>query len=119
LNRLEASLTLARKEARLGQYDAHLQSDIAMHTLILQSADNKLFNRLAQLVGDQSIRIRSLVEAIAPVEEVLTIIDEHCALLEVLRIRDERLAQERLVEHLEAGMNRTLAALEKMAESEV
>lgn len=116
-DQLEESLTHARHEAKLGHYEAHLQSDIAMHVLILQTAENKLFNRLSQLVSDQSIRIRSLVEAIAPVEEVLAIIDEHCAILEVLRARDEELAYERLVAHLEAGMNRTLVALEKMNES--
>ncbi len=101
-----------------GRYDAHLESDIAMHDMIMQAVDNKLFERLARLVGDQSIRIRSLVEAIAPVEEVLAIIDEHCAILEALRARDEELAHERLVAHLQAGMNRTLVALERMKESE-
>jgi len=118
LDFLEQSLTLARHEAKLGRYDAHLQSDIAMHDLIMQAADNKLFNRLASLVADQSIRIRSLVEAIAPAEEVLTIIEEHFTILEALRARDEDLAHERLVAHLQAGMMRTLMALEKMQENE-
>jgi DNA-binding GntR family transcriptional regulator len=115
---LEESLTLARREAKPGRYDAHLESDIAMHDMIIQAVDNKLFSHLAQLVGDQSIRIRSLVEAIAPVEEVLVIIDEHCAVLEALRARNEELAHELLVAHLKAGMNRTLDALAKMKENE-
>jgi DNA-binding GntR family transcriptional regulator len=117
LSQLEQTLALARRDAELGRYDAHLQSDIAMHVLIMQTAENNLFHRLAQMVSDQSIRIRSLVEAIASVEEVLTIIDEHCTLLEALRARNEELAHERLVAHLESGMNRTLVALEKMEEN--
>jgi DNA-binding GntR family transcriptional regulator len=114
LSQLEDDLTRARQEAKSGRYEAHLQSDIAMHGLILQAAGNKLFQRLAQLVSDQSIRIRSLVEAIATDEEVLVIIDEHCAILEVLRARDEDLAHKQLIAHLKAGMDRTLRALEKM-----
>ena len=115
---LEESLVFARQEAKPGCYGAHLESDIAMHDTIIQSVDNKLFGHLARLVGDQSIRIRSLVEAIAPVEEVLAIIDEHCAVLEALRARNEELAHELLVAHLKAGMNRTLDALAIMKETE-
>jgi DNA-binding GntR family transcriptional regulator len=118
LDRMEESLARARQDALSSIYDTHLASDIAMHDMIMQTADNRLFHRLAQLVGDQSIRIRSLVEAIASVEEVLTIIDEHCAILEVLRARDQKLAHERLVAHLQAGMERTLVALGRMKEDE-
>lgn len=114
----EESLTLARCEAKQGRYDGHLQSDVSMHNMIMQTAGNKLFDHLARLVGDQSIRIRWLVEAIAATEEVLTIIDEHFAILEALRARDEDLAHERLVRHLQAGMNRTLVALERLKEDE-
>jgi DNA-binding GntR family transcriptional regulator len=117
-DRIEESLARARQDAELSVYDTHLESDITMHDMILQTADNKLFHRLARLVGDQSIRIRSLVEAIASVEEVLTIVDEHFAILEVLRARDQELAHERLVAHLQSGMERTLVALGKMKENE-
>ncbi|MGD9316948.1 MAG: GntR family transcriptional regulator [Anaerolineae bacterium] len=118
LDKIEESLARARQDAEASVYDTHLASDIAMHDMIMQAADNKLFHRLARLVGDQSIRIRSLVEAIASVEEVLTIVDEHCAILEVLRARDQELAHERLVAHLQAGMERTLVALGRMKENE-
>jgi len=86
--------------------------------MILQAAKHSLFDRLAQLVSDQSIRIRWLVEAIAPVEEVLDMIDEHCGVLDALRLRDPELAHQRLAAHLEAGLQRTLAALEEMKENE-
>ena len=118
LDVLEESLDRARQDALQSQYDAHLEADVATHDLIIKAADNRLFDRLAQLVGDQSVRIRSLVEAIASAEEVLTIVDEHCSILEALRARDAVLTRERLIAHLEAGMERTLAALEKMKESE-
>jgi DNA-binding GntR family transcriptional regulator len=118
LDVLEESLDRARQDALQSQYDAHLEADVAMHDLIVKAADNKLFDRLAQLVSDQSVRIRSLVEAIASAEEVLTIVDEHCSILEALRARDAALTRERLIAHLEAGMQRTLAALDKMKESE-
>jgi DNA-binding GntR family transcriptional regulator len=118
LDLLADSLALAREEAQPGRYDAHLESDIALHDMIMQAVENKLFDHVARLVGDQSIRIRSLVEVIAPVEEVLAIIDEHCAILEALRARDEELAHQRLVAHLQAGMDRTLSAVAKMKENE-
>jgi DNA-binding GntR family transcriptional regulator len=118
LDRLEASLADARQDALRSNYDSHLESDVAMHNLIMRAADNKLFDRLAQLVSDQSVRIRSLVEAIASAEEVLIIIDEHCAILEAWRMRDVEQTRERLLAHLEAGMKRTLDALEKMEHNE-
>jgi DNA-binding GntR family transcriptional regulator len=118
LDRLDEMLVCARQDALQSQYDTHLQSDITLHDMVMQSTDNKLFGHLARLVNDQSVRIRSLVEAIAPVEEVLTIVDEHCAILQALRQRDPELARSRLLTHLEAGEQRTLTALEKMHENE-
>jgi DNA-binding FadR family transcriptional regulator len=88
-----------------------------LHGMILRAAGNRLYERLAQLVSEQSIRARSLVEAIASAEEVLGIIDEHDALVEALRSRDSELAHKRLIEHLEAGRQRTLAALEELQAS--
>lgn len=118
LNRLDQMLVRARQDALQTQYDAHLQSDIALHDMIMQAADNRLFGHLAQLVNDQSVRIRSLVEAIAPVDEVLTIIDEHTAILDALRRHEPELARARLLNHLQGGEQRTLHALSKMQESE-
>jgi len=115
--KIEKWLECARQDAKKSNYDTHLESDIALHEMILQAVDNSLFGRLAQLVNDRSIRIRTLVEAIASTQAVLTIIDEHCALLEAFQARDPELAHERLVSHLEAGMKRTLTALEAIAVS--
>jgi DNA-binding GntR family transcriptional regulator len=118
LGRVEELLKCARGDAVQSQYNSHLESDIAVHDMIVQATDNKLFNRLAQVVSDRSIRIRWLVETIAPAEEVLVIIEEHCAILEALRARDPDLTHGRLIAHLQAGMERTLVALEKMKEDE-
>jgi len=114
LDEIAVILDNAYREAELGRYDAHLESDIALHGLILEVTENKLFKRLADLVNDQSIRIRWLVEAVGSREEILSIIDEHYALLAALRARDPDLARERLHAHLETGMQRTLTALAGM-----
>jgi DNA-binding GntR family transcriptional regulator len=114
LDSIEDMLACARQDAERSRYEVHLQSDIALHEMILRSVDNQLFQRLARVVNDQSVRIRSLVEAIASADEVLTIVNEHCALMKALRSRDPELARQRLISHLEAGMERTLAALEAM-----
>lgn len=114
LDRLDEMLARAREDAIHSKYDAHLQSDIALHDMIMQATDNRLFGHLAQLVNDHSVRIRSLVEAIASIEEVLTIVDEHCAILQALRQHEPELAYNQLVSHLEAGEKRTLIALSKM-----
>lgn len=114
LDDLARSLDTARQETLASRYSAHLQADMALHGTILHAAGNSLYERLAQSVNDQSIRARSLVEAIATADEVLQIIDEHCALVEALRSRDPDLASQRLVAHLEAGRQRTLAALKVM-----
>jgi DNA-binding GntR family transcriptional regulator len=118
LDEMERLLESARQDAKQSRYDTHVQSDIAMHDMILQGTDNRLFERMAQWVSDQSIRVRWLVETIATAEEVLEIIEEHCSLLAALRSRDPELAYRRLSLHLEAGMQRQLAALERMRTDE-
>jgi len=86
-----------------------------MHDLITSSTNHHyLFLRLARQVEAHSMHIRSLVEAIASENDVLCIIDEHYVVLDALRARDPELSRRRLTGHLEAGMERTLAALEQM-----
>jgi DNA-binding GntR family transcriptional regulator len=119
LAEMGAALECARKKVAQSDgspssYEAHLHVDIELHSLILDSVDNRLFERLVQLVSNQSIRIRSLVEALAPVEQVLAIIDEHDAILQALRARDPDRSQERLLAHLDAGMERTLKTIESL-----
>ena len=108
------SLDCARRDALQYEFDAHLESEVIMHEMIIQAADNKFFHRLAQLTGDRSTCIRWLVETTGPSEEVLTMIDEHCTILDALQAHDPETTQQRLVAHLQAGMVRTLAALERM-----
>ena len=119
LDKIGAALERARQEVAQSDgspspYEAHLQADIALHSLILDSVDNRLFERLVRLVNNQSIRIRSLVESIAPADQVLVIIDEHSAILQALSTRDPDLSQERLIVHLKGGMERTLKAIEAL-----
>ncbi len=114
LDKIRKSLERARQDAQQSRYDTHLESDIALHEMILQVPENRLFERMARLVSDQSVRIRSLVEAIASPQDVLAIIDEHFALLDALCTHNAELAHQRLVSHLEAGMQRTLSALEQI-----
>ena len=118
LDKMGELLECAHQDAQQSRYDLHLESDIALHQMILQSTDNKLVARLAESVSDQSIRVRSLVEAIAPAQQVLTIIEEHCALVEALQARNPELAHERLASHLKAGLQRTLVALETLTAGE-
>jgi DNA-binding GntR family transcriptional regulator len=115
LEEIAHALACAREDAEESRYDRHLEADFAMHELILRATDNQLFQRLAQLVNDQSVRIRWLVETIAPAEEVLAMIDEHCGIVQALKVRDQELAYERLIAHLEGGRDRTLRALEKLS----
>lgn len=117
INRLAKSLESAYRDARQSRYDAHLESDTLLHETMLQTADNKLFNHLAELVADRSMRIRWLVETTAPAEEVLMTIDEHFAILEALRAHDPTTTHERLMAHLQAGLKRTLTTLERMKET--
>jgi DNA-binding GntR family transcriptional regulator len=119
LDEMGQLLESAYQDAKRSRYDTHLRSDIAIHNMILQATNNKLFERIAQLVSDQSIRVRWLVETIATAEEVMEIIEEHCSLLAALRARDPELAHERLRRHLEAGMRRQLAALERISMDEL
>ena len=114
LAKITDALACAREDAEESKYDSHLESDFALHEMILQATDNRLFERLARLVNDQSIRIRWLVETIAPAEEVLVMIDEHCGIVQALRARDQQLAYERLITHLEGGKGRTLLALDRL-----
>ncbi len=115
---IEDGLDLARADARHSNYDSHLRADVLFHDMIMHATDHRLFNRLSQIVSDQSTRIRWLVESIAPADEVLTIINEHYAILRALQARQPEQAYEQLVAHLRAGMGRTLSALKLMREGE-
>jgi DNA-binding GntR family transcriptional regulator len=118
LDDLDQGLTRARHNADDSDYNAHYQSDIALHRAIVECADNDLFLEIARQVEDRSIRIRTLVEAVANGEHVIGIVDEHIRLLEALKARDEDAARESLTAHLEAGKERTLAALEELRSGE-
>ena len=114
LDEMESHLYRARRAAMVADYRAHYESDVAFHRAILCCVENELFQDLAHLVEDRSIRIRTLVEATANEGDVVAIIDEHIDVLRALRARDERLARRCLIDHLEAGKKRTLAALEEL-----
>ena len=114
LNELEGDLTRARQNADASDYSAHYQSDVALHRAILECTDNDLFLEIARQVEDRSIRIRTLVEAVANGGDVVGIVEEHIGLLEALKARDEDAARQSLIAHLEAGKERTLAALEEL-----
>jgi DNA-binding GntR family transcriptional regulator len=114
LDELERNLERARRDAHAADYRAHFKSDVALHRAILECKDSDLFLELATQVEDRSIRIRTLVEACASREDVVSIVDEHIGLLEALRNRDRDAAEQCLTAHLEAGKVRTLAALDKL-----
>lgn len=107
----------ARQDAQRSGYETHIAADIAFHDMIARSTGNNYFWRLWQLVNDQSMRIRFLVEARSD-EHIDTIIDEHCAILDALRARDPELSRKRMVSHLEAAMQRNLSALEDIVDEE-
>jgi DNA-binding FadR family transcriptional regulator len=107
---LEDALAAAQES----RYEAHRTSDMALHEMLLETVDNRLFFRMAAVMSDHSNRIRYLVEAISPSTKVMGIIDEHFELFEALRRRDPDLAHDRLLAHLEAGKQRTLEALEAL-----
>jgi DNA-binding GntR family transcriptional regulator len=119
LDEMERLLIHARQDAVRSRFDSHLSADLAIHGMIVRSGNNKLFDRLIQLVSDRSIRIRTLTESIAPVERVLQIISEHLTLLEAVRSRNPEVAHQSLMAHLEAGMVRTLSALEEIRTGDV
>lgn len=114
IDQLQQMLEHARQQATCGDFSAHLKVDLQLHETILRSTGNNLFEYLAQRVHDRSIRVRSLVESSGTHQDVLGIIDEHCRLVEAIHARDPNLARVSLLNHLEAGLIRTLAALESI-----
>lgn len=114
LDELRRDLEGARRDASASDYRAHYRSDLVLHRAILECVHNDLFLELASQVEDRSVRIRTLVEAVANEGDVVTIVDEHLGLVEALRTGDKDAARERLLAHLEAGRERTLAALDEL-----
>jgi len=110
LSEMGDMLDHAKNEAARGSYEAHLESDILLHQKLTRPIGNAVFQRLFTLVTAQSMRIRSLVEARSS-REVEAIIEEHRSILEALKARDPDLARARIVAHLSAARDRTLAAL--------
>jgi DNA-binding GntR family transcriptional regulator len=111
---IENDLHTAYNDAKNHDFDAHLRSDIRLHHLILSSTGNQFFWQLAGRVHDQSIRIRSLVEATGSEQDVFSIIREHFEITESIKIRDSYMAYEKLLTHLKTGRERTLLALKRI-----
>lgn len=117
LDGLAELLDGSREAAREGRHNVYLAADIKFHRILTGSTGNSLFLRVSTSITDQSVRIRSLVEAISA-ESIDQIIDEHYAILDALRARNPELAREQTGNHLHAAMHRTLAALETLTRSE-
>ncbi len=112
---VKEKLAHARREAGQGRFEAMMDADISVHGLVVSLVENSLFQRLYQYVENQSIRLRTLVEARSP-GRIDLILDEHDAIIAALQERDPELAQTRLASHLEFAMERTLAALQTIDE---
>lgn len=113
LDRAEEMLAEVEKEAHEDRLSSHLDADIAVHQVIIRPIRNELFQRLYGLVGDRSIRIRSLAEAHSA-QQIVTITKEHREIVDALRSHRPTSARERVVHHLQRAMARTLSALSEM-----
>jgi len=87
-------LHIACHDARNHDFNVHLQSEIRLHHLILSSTGSQFFWQLASHVHDQSIGIRSLVEASGSEQDVFPIIQEHIEITRAIKIRDSYMANE-------------------------
>jgi DNA-binding GntR family transcriptional regulator len=112
IEELDQDLQKAMEDAKIKDFNAHLYSDIKLHEMILSSTGNQLFWQLASRVHDQSIRIRSLVEATGSEQDVIDIIYEHFEITRAIKARDPYEAHEKLLAHLVLGRKRTLNALD-------
>jgi DNA-binding GntR family transcriptional regulator len=118
LDELLKGLEKARLDAEQHDYQAHYESDLEFHRAIVECMDNGLFLDLAAQVEDRSIRIRTLVESTATEKDVVSIVDEHMLVLEAIKSRDADAALGLLMDHLEAGKERTLRALDALRNKE-
>lgn len=106
-------LSQVEREARQKRLTSHVDADVALHMAIVRPIKNPLFQRLYQIAGDRSVRIRSLVEARSS-QETSTILKEHRSILAALRKRNPQQARARVEHHLRRAMERTLATLSAM-----
>ena len=115
INIVKEKLAHARREAGQGRFEASMDADLYLHGLMVSIVENSLFQKLYQFVENQSIRIRTLVEARSP-GRIDLILDEHDAIVAALQARDPELTQTSVASHLELAMERTLAALQTIDE---
>jgi DNA-binding GntR family transcriptional regulator len=112
IENIDRLLQVAREEAGFNNYSPHLKVDLLLHETVLRSTGNNLFWKLAEVIHERSIHVRSLVEAKGTVQDICQIIDEHCLIMEALRAHDPQEARKFMVAHLEAGFRRTLKVLD-------
>jgi DNA-binding GntR family transcriptional regulator len=115
IQRIQSELKIARRDAEMKNYAAHLRVDLMLHESIMRSTENSLFWYLAQRVHERTIRIRSLVEATGSPQDVLSIIDEHDLIVDALSHHDPSASRMRMQTHLENGLVRTLTVLESFS----
>ena len=90
-----------------------------LHEIMLESTGNSLLRSLLALVGDHSLRIRSVVEAILRTtfpQIIVVITNEHLEILEALNDADPVRASEAVTKHLRNAEKRTLCVLREGGE---
>jgi len=115
----ELNLLLQKTYKRIaeGYLEPDQDTDIYLHNTIMGVVDNRLFKRVAELVTNQSIRIRRLVAAIG-FEYGEAEQKEHTAIIEAIRSRDPDLARQKMEQHLSLAQQRSLSALAEISSIE-
>ncbi|MDR2179941.1 MAG: GntR family transcriptional regulator [Synergistaceae bacterium] len=98
----------------LSDFDLYQRIDRELHLLLCDNAENDLVKEALKNLLDQSRRVRYFAESHPPVEDILiTISQEHMAIVEALESRDPDAVVRALEHHLAQGEKRVLRALEK------
>lgn len=118
LHYLDNLLEDAEKKVNDGDLSSLVEADVELHWSILEELDNALLKRVFELVDNQSIRVRSLVESTGDLANARIGLDEHRRILTALRARKTEEARKQMEEHLSSAMERTLAVLRAQRETE-
>lgn len=97
--------------------DRYIEGDIRLHTLLYEHLPNPFLRETVQRVRQLSMRMRYFPEGVDQIKEsiIASVTAEHLEIVDALLAHDAQRSSEAVRVHIERGLDRTLACMDRVA----
>lgn len=106
LQQLQREVTILNELKYTGQVDEIFQCDIRLHKLIIESTQNFRLGKILATLDDQMYRVRVIFSQ-SP-DWLQAVIQEHTTIVEKIKGRDGKGAENAMVQHLRSACDRSV-----------